>query len=169
MKKVLTTAVLAAAVATTACAGTSSQSHMVDFTLADLTKVAPYPDAEEGYVRNVIWLPEQADEDAYKLEVLPGQVMQTDCNTRSLAGNFKEHTLQGWGYTYYKLSDIKGPISTMMACPDNSTVEAFVPVRTEGTFLRYNSKLPVVIYTPKDIEVRYRVWTAQGEEAARQL
>lgn len=151
MKKVLTTAALAAAVATIACAATPGQK------LAD---VAPYPAAQEGYQRHVIWLPQQADEELYKLEIVPGQMLQTDCNTRAMAGTLKEHTLEGWGYTYYELSDVRGPMSTMMACPDNSTVEAFVPVRGEGTFLRYNSKLPVVVYAPATIEVRYRFWAA---------
>lgn len=154
MKKILSAAVMIAAVATAACAATPQQK------LAD---VAPYPTAQEGYQRHVIWLPEQADETLYKLEVVPGQVMQTDCNTRGMSGRFQERTLEGWGYTYYELSDVSGPISTMMACPDNSTVEAFVPVRSEGTLLRYNSKLPVVVYAPDSIEVRYRVWSAAAD------
>lgn len=151
MKKVLSVAAVAAAVATAACAAVSQQK---------LSDVAPYPAAQEGYQRHVIWLPQQADEDLYKLEIVPGQLMQTDCNTRAMAGTLKERTLEGWGYSYYELSDVKGPMSTMMACPDNSTVEAFVPVRGEGTFLRYNSKLPVVVYAPDNIEVRYRFWAA---------
>lgn len=38
----------------------------------------------------------------------------------------------------------------------------FVPVVGDGYLLRYNSKLPIVIYAPKDIEVRYRVWSASA-------
>ncbi len=30
----------------------------------------------------------------------------------------------------------------------------------EGFLLRYNSKLPIVVYAPKDVEVRYRIWSA---------
>ena len=151
MKKVISAAAIAAAVVTAACATTGNQT---------LSDVAPYPAAEDGYQRHVIWLPQQSDEDMYKLEIVPGQLMQTDCNTRAMAGTLKERTLEGWGYTYYELSDVQGPMSTMMACPDDSTVEAFVPVRGEGTFLRYNSKLPVVVYAPDNIEVRYRFWAA---------
>ena len=151
MKKIFSAAAVAAAVVTAACAATAQQK------LAD---VAPYPAAGEGYQRHVIWLPEQADEDLYKLEIVPGQLMQTDCNTRAMAGTLQERTLEGWGYSYYELSDVKGPMSTMMACPDNTTVEAFVPVLGEGTLLRYNSKLPVVVYAPENIEVRYRFWAA---------
>lgn len=151
MKKVLSAAAMVAAVATAACAATPQQK---------LGDVAPYPEAKEGFQRHVIWLPQQVDEDLYKLEIVPGQLMQTDCNTRAMSGTFTQQTLQGWGYTYYELADIKGPMSTLMACPDNSKVEAFVPVLGEGTFLRYNSKLPVVVYAPDNIEVRYRFWAA---------
>ena len=50
----------------------------------------------------------------------------------------------------------------MMACPNNDKHEAFVPMTTQ-TFTRYNSKLPIVIYAPTDVEVRYRVWSAPEE------
>ena len=57
-------------------------------------------------------------------------------------------------------------MSTMMACPDNTTVEAFVPVRGEGTFLRYNSKLPVVVFVPEGFELRWRIWQAGAVQEA---
>jgi ecotin len=55
-----------------------------------------------------------------------------------------------------------------MACPDGKKHEAFVPVIGDGFVLRYNSKLPIVIYTPKGVEVRYRLWSASEKvEKAR--
>jgi len=50
-----------------------------------------------------------------------------------------------------------------MACPDGKKTDAFVPVVGEGFMLRYNSKLPVVVYVPKGVEVRYRVWSASAD------
>lgn len=50
-----------------------------------------------------------------------------------------------------------------MACPDGKTKKDFVPVIGEGFVLRYNSKLPIVIYAPKDVEVRYRIWSASDK------
>lgn len=48
-----------------------------------------------------------------------------------------------------------------MACPPGSQKKrAFVPVVGDGFMLRYNSKLPVVLYAPSDVEVRYRIWSA---------
>ncbi len=32
----------------------------------------------------------------------------------------------------------------------------------DGFKLRYNSKLPIVLYVPKDVEVRYRIWSASS-------
>lgn len=130
---------------------------------ASLKDVAPYPEAEKGFTRQVIHLPAQADESAYKLEILAGKTLQVDCNRQRLGGSLEERTLDGWGYSYYRLDKVSGPASTLMACPDGKHTEAFVPVVGEGFMLRYNSKLPVVVYVPKDAEVRYRIWSASQD------
>ncbi|MFG0633588.1 serine protease inhibitor ecotin [Pseudomonas sp. xss_2] len=127
---------------------------------ATLKDVAPYPEAEQGFTRQVIHLPAQADESAHKLEILAGKTLEVDCNRQRLAGTLEEKTLEGWGYSYYRLEKVGGPVSTLMACPDGKKTKAFVPVIGEGFMLRYNSKLPVVVYVPKGVEVRYRVWSA---------
>lgn len=130
---------------------------------ASLKDVAPYPEAEKDFTRQVIHLPAQADESAYQLEILAGKTLKVDCNRQRLGGKLEEHTLQGWGYNYYRLDKVSGPASTLMACPDNKKTDAFVPVVGEGFMLRYNSKLPVVVYAPKGVEVRYRVWSASPD------
>ena len=33
----------------------------------------------------------------------------------------------------------------------------------DGFMLRYNSKLPIVLYVPKGVEVRYRIWSASKQ------
>ena len=130
---------------------------------ASLKDVAPYPEAEKGFTRQVIHLPAQADESAYKLEILAGKTLQVDCNRQRLGGSLEERTLDGWGYNYYRLDNVSGPASTLMACPDGKKTPAFVPVIGDGFMLRYNSKLPVVVYVPKDVEVRYRIWSASQD------
>lgn len=130
--------------------------------------VAPYPKAEDGFVRQVIHLPKQAQEENFKVEILAGKTLTVDCNRQHLGGSLEEKTLEGWGYTYYRLDKVSGPASTMMACPDGKTRKDFVPVVGDGFVLRYNSKLPIVIYAPKDVEVRYRLWSASEKvEKAR--
>ena len=157
MRKALTMSLVTAlSFATVACAtGTGTGTGPV----ADLSSVADYPAAQEGQSRHVIWLAQQQNEDLLKVEIVPGKQMLTDCNTRSLMGSFTAQDLAGWGYTYYQLDNVEGPVSTLMACPDESKIEAFVPVYGDNFTLRYNSKLPIVVYAPDDVEVRYRVWT----------
>ena len=49
----------------------------------------------------------------------------------------------------------------MMACPDGKKTEKFVTAYLgDHSLLRYNSKLPIVVYTPENIEVKYRLWKA---------
>jgi len=135
---------------------------------AKLEDVAPYPKAEDGFVRQVIHLPKQAQEENFKVEILAGKTLTVDCNRQRLGGTLEEKTLEGWGYSYYRLDKVSGPASTLMACPDGKTRQDFVPVVGEGFLLRYNSKLPIVIYAPKDVEVRYRLWSASEKvEKAR--
>lgn len=128
-----------------------------------LASIAPYPEAAKGFQRHVIWLPARADEELYRVELIPGQQMLVDCNRTSLLGRLNEQALQGWGYTYYQLEQTGGPVSTLMACPDTPKREQFVSVRLEQDLLRYNSKLPLVVYTPVNIELRYRIWQAPAE------
>ena len=56
---------------------------------------------------------------------------------------------------------VTGPVSTMMACPDGKKERKFVLAGLgDDAMLRYNSKLPIVVYTPDNVEVKYRIWKA---------
>ena len=46
----------------------------------------------------------------------------------------------------------------MMACPPGSQRPGVA--QTQGTLLRYNSKLPVVVFVPEGMGLRWRVWSA---------
>ncbi|MFV0456761.1 MAG: serine protease inhibitor ecotin [Pseudomonas sp.] len=120
----------------------------------------PYPPAVEGYQRHVIDLLPQTNEAEHKVEIIAGKTMEVDCNHQRLGGQWQEKTVQGWGYTYYELGRVRPAISTRKACPDGSRKQAFVQVGGEPQLVRYNSKLPLVIYAPADMEVRYRIWSA---------
>jgi len=127
----------------------------------------PYPTAAEGYQRHVIDLPPQADEAEHKVEIIAGKTLEVDCNHQRLGGQWEEKTVQGWGYTYYELGQVGPARSTLMACPEGSRKQAFVQVGGEPQLVRYNSKLPLVIYAPADVKVRYRIWSAaQGTTPA---
>lgn len=125
----------------------------------------PYPAAANGYIRHVIELPVQADEAEHKVEIIAGKTLEVDCNQQRLGGQWQEKTVEGWGYSYYELGQVGPAMSTLMACPDGSRKQAFVRVGGEPQLVRYNSKLPLVIYAPEDIEVRYRIWSAAGQSS----
>jgi len=74
----------------------------------------------------------------------------------------EKRTAQGWGFDYYVVGPFGQAASTMMACPPGEPKRReFVAALTpELESLRYNSKLPLVIYAPTGAEVRYRIWTA---------
>lgn len=130
---------------------------------AKLEEVAPFPKPESGFTRQVIHLAPQSREDDYQIEILAGKTLDVDCNRQRLGGILEEKNLEGWGYPFYRLEKVIGPMSTLMACPDGKTRRDFVPVVGDGFMLRYNSKLPIVLYVPKDVEVRYRVWSASSK------
>jgi ecotin len=130
---------------------------------AKLEDVAPFPKADSGFSRQVIHLSPQQQEDSYQVEVLAGKTLAVDCNRQRLGGRLEEKNLEGWGYPFYRLEKVVGPMSTLMACPDGKSRQEFVPVVGDGFMLRYNSKLPIVLYVPKDVEVRYRIWSASSK------
>ena len=123
--------------------------------------LAPFPEAEDGYVRAVIRLEPRPDENDLRLELMVGREMEVDCNRLTLGGEITEGTVTGWGYPYYRVEVTGANPSTLMACPPGSAKRIeFVRVADRNPLRRYNSRLPVVVYVPREIEVRYRVWMA---------
>ena len=120
----------------------------------------PYPAAADGYARHVIELPAQANEAEHRVELIAGKTLEVDCNQQRLGGQWQEKTVEGWGYGYYELGQVGPAVSTLMACPEGSRKQAFVQVGGERMLVSYNSKLPLVIYAPAEVEVRYRIWSA---------
>lgn len=129
---------------------------------APLEKFAPFPKPEAGFTRQVIHLAPLTAEDGFQVEILAGKTLDVDCNRQRLGGMLEEKNLEGWGYPFYRLETVIGPMSTQMACPDGQRKKDFVPVVGDGFMLRYNSQVPIVVYVPKDIEVRYRIWSASN-------
>lgn len=124
----------------------------------------PFPAAKPRQTRWVIQLPAQSNETDWRVELIPGKQMQIDCNQHHLGGKLHAKTLKGWGYGYYEFIS-KGQItSTLMACPESSKRQAFVAA--ESLMLRYNSRLPLVVYTDKAYQLQYRLWRADAARTA---
>jgi ecotin len=127
-----------------------------------------FPPAEEGMVRYVINLPEQVDETGWRVELLVGKTVQTDAANRYFfAGTLETETIEGWGFDRHILRQLGPMAGTLMAVnPDAPRVERFITLGGEPRLLRYNSRLPLVVYVPEGVEVRYRFWRADAEIAA---
>lgn len=118
-----------------------------------------YPEAQEGYKRVVIYLKKKAVEDNFKVELTVGKQVEVDkCNRHFLVGDLKEQTVSGWGYTYFDFKSSGDVAGTKMGCPTDEKELKFVTGQSK--LINYNSKLPVVVYVPVDMDVEYRIWKA---------
>jgi ecotin len=124
-----------------------------------------FPPAEEGMVRYVLQLPKQDDESIFKIELMVGKTVQVDEKNRYFfGGNIQKETIKGWGYPRYNVSKIGPMAGTRMAVdPDAPKVARFITLGGEPYIIRYNSRLPIVVYVPEGVEVRYRIWTTGAE------
>lgn len=128
---------------------------------ADIAReLKAFPPAGEGMTRFVITLPPQADEDLLKVQLLVGKSVKLDPQNRYFfGGRLETETIQGWGYDRYVLKSLGPMAGTLMAVdPNVPKVDRFITLGGEPQLLRYNSRLPLVIYVPKGVEVRYRIW-----------
>jgi len=127
-----------------------------------------FPPAGAGMVRYVLQVPPQADESAFQVELLAGKTVAVDDRNRYFfGGRIAEETIEGWGFPRYVVSPL-GPLAgTRMAVDPNAPkVNRFITLGGEPYLIRYNSRLPVVVYAPEGVEVRYRVWSAAPEARA---
>ena len=125
-----------------------------------------FPPAEKEMVRYVLQLPKQDDEFAFKVELIVGKTVEIDAANRYFfSGKIEEETIAGWGFPRYNVSKLGPMAGTLMAVdPNTPKVNRFITLGGEPFLIRYNSRLPIVVYAPEGVEVRYRVWSA-GPEA----
>ncbi len=149
-----------------ACATPTVQPSGVASTTHD--QLHAFPDADPGMERFVIALPDKNrdEETAFRVELVPGKIMDTDGVNQVRLDLLLEPTpLEGWGYTYYTATGNQLTAGTLMAVPPGTQ-----PVRrfVAGTplHIRYNSRLPIVVYLPEGCTLRYRIWSAPPEASA---
>jgi ecotin len=122
-----------------------------------------FPPADEGMVRFVLELPKQEDEYAFKVELLVGKTLELDEGNRYFFGGaLVEETIEGWGFPKYVLKELGPMAGTLMAVDPNAPKKSrFITLGGEPFLIRYNSRLPIVVYVPQGVEVRYRIWRAE--------
>jgi len=124
--------------------------------------VTMFPKPEKGQTQYIIDVPHSDKDNSKKIEFFVGKMTETDaCNQHGLLGQFEEKDLQGWGYSYYEFKTDGHIRSTLMGCPDAKKIHQFVS--SEGKLVRYNGRLPIVIYVPEGYEVRYKIYTTNEE------
>jgi ecotin len=122
-----------------------------------------FPPAGKGMSRYVIYLPKMKNEDLFKVQLIVGKTMKLDPKNRYFfMGRLEMESIPGWGYDRYLLKSLGLIAGSMMAVdPDEPKIDRFITIGGEPELLRYNSRLPLVIYVPNGVEVRYRIWRAE--------
>lgn len=123
----------------------------------------PFPQAETGMVRLVLQLEKQVDESLFKVELIVGKTVKADPrNNYFFSGNIESETIAGWGFTSYMVNKIGPMAGTLMAVdPNEAKVSSFISLGIDPYLIRYNSRVPIVLYVPEGVEARYRIWSAE--------
>lgn len=129
---------------------------------------APYPEAEADQQRFVINLPSERsrlEQNNLQVQVIVGRHVEGDDGHRYVySGDIQEREIQGWGYNYW-VASLEDPIATR-SNPSAKPKDGFIPLH-DSPVIRYNSKLPIVVYAPHDAEVRYKIWADEEGRRAR--
>jgi len=124
-----------------------------------------FPPADKGSVRYVLQLPKLDDESTSKVELIVGKtVLLDEKNQYFFGGQIQQETIKGWGFPRYIVNEIGPMAGTRMAIDPNAPkVNRFITLGGEPYLIRYNSRLPIVMYAPEGVEVRYRIWSVGSE------
>ena len=132
---------------------------------ADHKNLKAFPNPAKGMARYVIELPhkDRGEENAFKVELIVGKMMLTDgVNRMFMGGKLESKSLKGWGFTYYEVAKLGPAASTLIGVPPGTPkVEKFVAGPSQ--LIRYNSRIPIVVYVPVGGVVHYRIWAAKPE------
>jgi ecotin len=163
--------ILWASLAVILAAGLGVESLNAAGTDEAVRNLKAFPPAEPGMKRLVIYVPPKEVEEDFRVQLLVGKTVSTDgVNRQFFGGQLETETIEGWGFDRHILRQLGPMAGTLMAPPPGAEpVERFVTLGGEPKLLRYNSRLPLVVYVPADVEVRWRVWRADTEtEAAKE-
>lgn len=94
------------------------------------------------------------------IEFYAGKEQLVDCNRHRLSGDFLEKQVEGFGISYYLFEGSGAVFSTKMACPDYEKQIEFIA--SSNIRVIHNEKIPLVLYVPEGLEVRYSIWENTG-------
>ena len=144
-------------------------SGLLSRALLDLT---PYPKPTAAQTRWVIQLPGVLPGGAdprlsphpsdWRVQLIPGRQVEADCNQQAFRGRLRASKLKGLGISVYTVSDVGPMVTTRLACPPGQARrKVFVPMGSKPLVVPYDASRPIGVYTPKDLELRWRLWRAE--------
>jgi ecotin len=141
----------------------------------------PYPAPAAAERRWVIQLPgiPPPSQDAalstnpadWRVQLIVGRSLELDCNQVHFSGRMRSQPLAGTDLRIVRVEAVTPLASTRMACPPGEPKRrVFVPMGSKPFVVPYNGSRPIVLYAPKDLELRWRLWKAEQRQwPGRQL
>lgn len=141
----------------------------------------PYPAPAPGERRWVIQLSDvlpssqdpaiSAHPADWRVELIAGRNLELDCNQVTFTGRMRSQSVAGTELRLVRISEVSPLASTRMACPPGEPKRrAFVPMGGKPFVVPYDASRPIVLYAPKDLELRWRLWKAERRQwPAREL
>jgi ecotin len=100
-----------------------------------------------------------------RVQLIVGRTLDLDCNRVSFSGRLRGQPVAGGDLRLIRVTDVTPLASTRMACPpEQPRRRAFVPMAGKPFVLPYDSTRPIVLYAPKDLELRWRLWRAERRQ-----
>jgi ecotin len=135
----------------------------------------PYPAPLAGERRWVVQLPGvlppsrdsgiSASPEDWRVELIVGRNLEVDCNHHHFSGKLRSQALTGTDLRIVRVTEVGPVASTRMACPPGELKRrAFVPMGGKPFVVPYNVSRPIVLYAPKDLELRWRLWKAERQQ-----
>ncbi len=125
-----------------------------------INAIRSYPASEAGCQRWIIWLQarqDRSEESGLLLQVRVGLSVETDgVNRYGLIGQLVHQTVPGWGYSFYRYEGQPVVTSTRVGNMGFGAEDSVI--WNSPTSIPYNSRLPIVIYTPEKMQVSHRIF-----------
>jgi ecotin len=101
----------------------------------------------------------------WRVELIAGRNLELDCNQVMFSGRMRSQPVAGTELRVVQISEVSPLASTRMACPPGEPKRrAFVPMGGKPFVVPYDVSRPIVLYAPKDLELRWRLWKAERRQ-----
>ena len=136
--------------------------------------LSAYPQPAAGERRWVIQLPGvlppsrdpalSPDPRQWRVQLVVGQMADVDCNATSFSARLRAWQPASSAIKAYKVDAVGPLVSTRMACPDGAARRrTFVSMAGKPYVVPYNASVPIVVYAPAPLELRWRLWKAERD------